>query len=90
MGKEGLIMSELLKLQDKHRQEIKELQENCKHEGETGWLQYFWAPGHWNGSYVKQCLKCGKTFEYKSSSGNEVSTFIFNDDEVSLKFSRKD
>lgn len=46
----------------RHKQEIEELQDNCKHVVVSGWLPYHWAPGHFSHD-VKTCRGCGKIVE---------------------------
>ena len=58
----------------KSYQELKEefdikvalLQEYCKHENQTDWMEEQWAPGHGTGSLVKMCQVCYKIIDRKS------------------------
>jgi len=59
-------LSELEKLQEKHRAEIKTLQDSCLHSEKSGWMEHWWAPGHSSGYCVRLCERCGKTLETKS------------------------
>ncbi len=42
----------------RHKQEIEDLQNNCKHTDISDWRRYEWAPGHSSGE-VKVCKVCG-------------------------------
>jgi hypothetical protein len=53
-------MTKIEELRAKHKKEIEELQDNCKHESVSGWMLECWAPGHFTGGSVKSCLECGK------------------------------
>lgn len=58
-------MSKIDKLRKKHKQEIFELQEHCKHKEINDWIDHGWAPGHIDGR-VKICNECGKSMESES------------------------
>ena len=53
-------MSRIEEMQKRHRMEIEKLQEECKHEKETDWMELQWAPGHSSGCEVRLCLDCNK------------------------------
>lgn len=50
-------------LRVKFEADLKALQDGCKHEDQTDWLPYYWAPGHQDGEAVgcKLCDKILKT-----------------------------
>lgn len=50
-------------MRDRHKKEIEDLQDNCKHEKISGWMEEMWAPGHFSGTRVKVCEVCGKVVE---------------------------
>ena len=52
-------------LEKEFRTKVNELQDNCKHENVSDWLDYCWAPGHYSGYTVKQCLRCKKIIKEK-------------------------
>lgn len=47
------------------RGRIEKLQSKCKHEKISGWMDYWWAPGHSAGHKVKVCGICGKIVDRK-------------------------
>jgi hypothetical protein len=49
-------------LRERHRQEIEDFRDTCRHLVISDWLQYMWAPGHYDG-HVKVCDRCGKIME---------------------------
>lgn len=51
-------------MRERHEQELKTLQDNCKHPKLSGWMPYMWAPGHF-GNDVKVCCFCGKVIKSK-------------------------
>ena len=53
-------MEDYKQMMRRHEIEIQTLQDNCKHDNVSDWIEYFWAPGHFGG-YVKMCRFCGKT-----------------------------
>lgn len=74
-------MSAYLDMVDRHKREIKKLQDNCMHQTISDWMPHYYAPGHSDGC-VKICLDCGKilfhkhvdyiTGEYKVSGETDV------------------
>ena len=48
----------------RQKKEIKELQDNCKHEDVSSWLPFMRAPGHISGQ-TKICGTCGKEMDRK-------------------------
>lgn len=53
-------------LRDKFDADLKEMQEKCKHENVSDWMDYMWAPGHF-GLPVKVCRHCDKIVERKEA-----------------------
>ena len=49
-------------MKERHEKEIKELQDNCKHEKISEWMPYMYAPGHYAGE-VRCCDFCSKIIE---------------------------
>jgi hypothetical protein len=49
-------------MKERHRKEIEELENNCKHEKISEWVMSLWAPGH-IGPNIKYCEFCGKVME---------------------------
>jgi len=49
-------------MRKRHEKEIEELQNNCKHEKISDWMDHYWAPGHWGGK-VKVCEFCNEIIE---------------------------
>ena len=57
-------MSESMEqMRERHEKEIRELQDNCKHEELSDWMNFMWAPGHFDGK-VKICNFCEKVIEH--------------------------
>jgi len=60
-------------LRAKFEQDLKNLQDNCPHIDESGWMDYMWAPGHL-GPPVKVCNTCEKIWFFRiywtNSSGS--------------------
>jgi len=50
-------------LLDKYESDLKQLQEVCKHEDVTDFIDEWWAPAHSTGAKVKTCNICWKTIE---------------------------
>ena len=46
-------------MRKRHKEEMDKLQNNCKHIEISGWVSYYWAPGH-AGLPVKICNFCEK------------------------------
>jgi hypothetical protein len=44
---------------------LKKLQDKCKHEHISDWLDQYWAVGHSTGKQVKVCNACEKILETK-------------------------
>jgi hypothetical protein len=58
-------MENIKEMTERHKREIQELQDSCKHEKVSGWLDFYWAPMHSSGTQVKQCEFCGKVVQKK-------------------------
>lgn len=50
-------------MQQRHKKEIKELQERCTHNNISDWMDFMWALGHFTGRQVKICNVCGKEID---------------------------
>jgi len=75
-------MSKIEDLLAKHKKEIEDLQEECKHEKISDWMDEWWAPGHSTFRQVKVCEECNKIVETRDminlNSGIIVSTSTAN------------
>jgi len=58
-------MTTAKQLRDKFEKDLKQLQDNCKHEP-SDWMEHVWAPSHYSGFQVKQCNNCWKIIKYKT------------------------
>ncbi len=67
-------MENIKEMTERHKREIQELQDSCKHEKVSGWLDYYWAPVHSSGFQVKQCEFCGKVVQKKLLRLTNAST----------------
>lgn len=56
-------------MRERHKKDIENLQNNCKHTDISGWMDYMWAPGHF-GLPVKVCKFCGKIIKRKKMKFN--------------------
>jgi len=56
-------MSEYDKLFKEFEKKITKLRDNCPHNRVTGWMNYYWAPGHLASSQIKICKRCGQIVE---------------------------
>ena len=65
-------MEDIKQMKNRHKMEIEELQENCKHEKISEWVDFMWAPGHYGGQ-VKVCKFCGKIIKEQKT---------FNEDKI--------
>lgn len=52
----------------RHEKEIARLQDFCSHAKVSAWMDYMWAPGHFDGR-VKVCNECGKIMERDKGGG---------------------
>ena len=74
-------------LKEKYDKDLKELQENCKHEDITHWINSMYAPGHYGVWKVKQCNSCWKILQRMTSCGECGKDIILDEDEYqSLSF----
>jgi len=79
------------KLKEKYEKELKELQEDCKHEDISDWLTEEWAPAHSTGWLVKSCNICWKIIQRKTSCPTCKKEIVLNEDEFkSLGYSDED
>ena len=62
-GGERTLGESIKQMRERHKAEIKNLEDNCKHV-ESEWMPYMWAPGHY-GSDARVCDYCGKILERK-------------------------
>jgi len=64
-------------LEDKYKADLKELQEICKHEEISDWVEERWRPQSCTGREVKFCKNCLKTIEFKGKyHWEEVNTIL--------------
>jgi hypothetical protein len=49
-------------MRTRHKKEIEDLQNSCKHKDISDWMPYYWAIGHFSHN-VRVCNFCGKTVE---------------------------
>lgn len=66
-------------LREDFENKLKNLQENCKHEDLSNWIEEWWAPGHITGFMVKQCNTCEKIISRKTSCWECRKEIIDND-----------
>ena len=59
-------MFTISQIREKHKKEIEDFQNNCKHEEISDWMQYYWAVGHSLGE-VKVCNVCEKIIESRGT-----------------------
>lgn len=52
-------------MRERHKQEIEELQKNCKHKKLSAWIEEYWAIAHSTGNIVRVCEFCGKIIKRK-------------------------
>lgn len=69
-------------MRKRHKQEIEDLQNNCKHTNISGWMGEYWAPGHGTGKEVTICKHCGKIIETKKAILNMPVIMTSNADGV--------
>ena len=70
--------SETIKqMQKRHKNEIQELQDNCKHEIISKCMPFMWAVGHMS-HCVKICKNCGK--ELFTTMQQEISKVFYKGD----------
>lgn len=50
-------------LRKKFESDLEHLQNTCKHENVSDWMECEWAPGHSSMMKVKVCLQCEKVIE---------------------------
>lgn len=55
-------MENIEQMRKRHEGEIEALQEGCPHRKLSKWMDFMYAPGHFNGQ-VKVCNECGKTIQ---------------------------
>ena len=55
-------------LREKHKKEIEEFQNKCKHPEISSWIDEWWAPGHSSGRQVKLCNICEKIIKTTTPS----------------------
>ncbi len=55
-------MENITQMQERHKKEIADLQDNCKHE-KTKRMPFMWAIGHF-GADVEVCDWCGKILQH--------------------------
>jgi len=67
-------------LKDKYKKDLKKLQDNCKHEDVSDWIQEYWAPGHMSDFEVKICNICEKTVSKRTIC--DECMMIIVDDEI--------
>jgi len=61
-GREMLVEGTIKEMLERHKEEIKYLQDTCNHLDISDWMPYMWAPGHFSHN-VKVCNICGKIME---------------------------
>ena len=74
------IMITAKKLKEEYERKLKYLQESCKHNNVTDWLQQEWAPAHRTRYMVKQCNTCWKLVSKKTRCDECKKEII--DDEI--------
>ena len=47
-------------MHERHKQELKELQDKCQHPKISDWVDEWWAPAHSTGFQVRTCEVCEK------------------------------
>jgi hypothetical protein len=60
-------MENFKEMAERHKREIQELQDSCKHEKISDWGDYYWAVGHAANCQVKVCEFCGKVVKFSES-----------------------
>lgn len=50
-------------LRQKFETDLNQLQDNCKHEKISDWMDYEWAPGHSSPIKVRTCAICEKIMD---------------------------
>lgn len=53
-------------LTDKYDSNLKALQALCIHKNVSGWINYYWAPGHATGQKVRKCNDCWMIVDIKN------------------------
>lgn len=61
-------------LRDKFNSDLLKLQNACKHKKISDWMDYYWAPGHTTGQWVKVCEICEKVVETKNVVDVKITT----------------
>jgi len=67
-------------LKEKYEQDLKELQENCKHEDVSEWIKFMYAPGHYDIWNVKKCNICWKILQRMTQCGECGKDIILDED----------
>ena len=52
-------------LEEEFNKKVKNLQKKCKHQIVSGWIDEWWAPGHFTGNQIRRCEFCNKVIEKK-------------------------
>ncbi len=68
-------MENIKQMRERHEAEIKTLEDSCPHTKLSKWLDWAWAPGHFNGR-VKVCENCGKVIERDKKAGPVVKELM--------------
>jgi hypothetical protein len=55
-------MEDIKEMTRRHEEEVRDLQNTCRHDKVSKWMPFMWAPGHF-GADVKCCEFCGKIIE---------------------------
>ena len=55
-------------LKSKFDLDVAELQNNCKHEKLSDWIEHWWAVGHSSGCEVRFCENCNKMIENRKKT----------------------
>jgi len=50
-------------LEEQFEKDVEELQNKCKHQDVSDWMDQWWAVGHTTGYQVKVCNICNKIIE---------------------------